>query len=232
MSATVYLIPIAIAEDGYDAVPAYISGKMELCEIFFVENLRTARRAFKRINKSFNIDARIWHEIGQKESIYLPEFQKAIQQEKTIGIVSESGCPGIADPGQKLVELAQQMGAQVKPLSGPSSLLMALMASGMNGHSFSFNGYLPIDPREREHKIKEIEKKCTLEQSSQMFIETPYRNNHMMASLVKVCQPSTRLCIAFNISSSTEWIKTKSIKDWKENIPDIPKEPVIFILGS
>lgn len=232
MSSTVYLIPIAIAEDGYDAVPAYISEKMELCEIFFVENLRTARRAFKRIHKSFDIDARTWHEIGQKESQYLPEFQKAIQQEKNIGIVSESGCPGIADPGQRLVEVAQQMGALVKPLSGPSSLLMALMASGMNGQSFSFNGYLPIEPRERELKIKEIEKKCILEQSSQMFIETPYRNNHMMASLLKVCQPTTRLCIAFHISSSTEWIKTKSIKEWKEHIPEIPKEPVIFILGT
>lgn len=231
MRATVYLIPIAIAEDGYDAVPAYISDKIELCEIFFVENLRTARRAFKRIHKSFDIDARTWFEIGQKETSYVAEFKKAIEQDKTIGIVSESGCPGIADPGQRLVEIAQQLGAVVKPLSGPSSLFMALMASGMNGQSFSFNGYLPIEPRDRESKIKELEKKCIQEQSSQMFIETPYRNNQMMASLLKACQSNTRLCVAFNISSSAEWIRTKSIKEWREDVLEIPKEPVIFILG-
>ena len=231
MRATVYLIPIAIAEDGYDAVPAYISDKIELCEIFFVENLRTARRAFKRIHKSFDIDARTWFEIGQKETSYVAEFKKAIEQHKTIGIVSESGCPGIADPGQRLVEIAQQLGAVVKPLSGPSSLLMALMASGMNGQSFSFNGYLPIEPRIRESKVKELEKKCIQEQSSQMFIETPYRNNQMMSSLLKACQSNTRLCVAFNISSSAEWIRTKSIKEWREDVLEIPKEPVIFILG-
>lgn len=231
MGATIYLIPIAIAEDGFNAVPAYVSEKMELCEVFFVENLRTARRAFKRINKTFDIDAREWHEIGQKEISFVSVFQQAIKQNKTIGICSESGCPGIADPGQQLVGIAQDMGAKIVPLSGPSSLLMALMASGMNGQHFSFNGYLPIDQTERERKLKELEKKCMVEHSSQLFIETPYRNNQMLASIVKSCQPSTRLCIAFNISSAAEWIKTKSVKEWKESIPEIPKEPVIFILG-
>jgi 16S rRNA (cytidine1402-2'-O)-methyltransferase len=232
MNSTVYLIPIAIAEDGYDAVPSYISDKMELCEIFFVENLRTARRAFKKINKTFDIDSRTWYEIAQKETTYLAEFQQAILQGKVIGIASESGCPGIADPGQRLIEIAQQMGAIIKPLSGPSSLLMALMASGMNGQYFSFNGYLPIEHVDRERKIKELEKKCIHDHASQIFIETPYRNNQMLASILKACQPGTRLCIAFNISASNEWIKTKSIKDWKQELLEIPKEPAIFILGT
>ena len=232
MIGTVYLIPIAIAEDGYEAVPFYISEKINLCTVFFAENIRTARRAFKKIDKEFHIDSKEWFEISTKEEDSIELFKKYLQQGKTIGIVSESGCPGIADPGQRLIECAQKIGADVKPLSGPSSILLALMASGMNGQSFAFNGYLPIDTNEKEKKIKEFEKKVTVDNCTQIFIETPYRNNALLASLLKICHPATRLCIAFNITSSSEWIKTKTIAEWNKNTPELPKEPSIFILGS
>ena len=217
MIGTVYLIPIAIAEDGYEAVPIYISEKINLCTVFFAENIRTARRAFKKIDKSFEIDSKEWHEINKKEEESIALFKNLLQQGKTLGIVSESGCPGIADPGQKLVECAQEIGAIVKPLSGPSSILLALMASGMNGQSFTFNGYLPIETSEKEKKIKEFEKKVSVDKCTQLFIETPYRNNALLISLLKTCHPATRLCIAYNITSASEWIKTKTIAEWNKN---------------
>lgn len=232
MKGTVYLIPIALADDGYESVPTYVSKKINLCEVFFVENIRTARRAFKKIDTQFNIDSRQWHEIGKTEEESLKEFINCLNQNKTIGIASESGCPGIADPGQKLIDCAQSMGAVIKPLSGPSSILLALMASGMNGQLFTFNGYLPIDSFEREKKIRELEKKVFSENCTQLFIETPYRNKPLLLSLLKTCQADTKLCIAFNLTSSTEWVKTKSILAWKKNTPELPKEPAIFLLGK
>jgi len=232
MTGTIYLIPIALADDGYEAVPSYVAEKINLCQVIFAENIRTARRAFKKIDTQFNIDSREWHEIENTEEKSLEDFKKCIAQNKIIGIVSESGCPGIADPGQKLIDCAQSMGAIIKPLSGPSSILLALMASGMNGQSFTFNGYLPIESVEREKKIRELEKKVLSENCTQLFIETPYRNNPLLLSLLKTCQPDTKLCIAYNLTSSTEWVTTKSIAAWKKNTPELPKEPAIFLLGK
>jgi 16S rRNA (cytidine1402-2'-O)-methyltransferase len=232
MIGNVYLIPIALSEDGYHTLPAYIAEKINACDVFFAENIRTARRAFKKIDKQFNIDSKEWHEIEAKEIASVAAFKSCLIQQKNIGIVSESGCPGIADPGQKLVAVAQEMGATVNPISGPSSILLSLMASGLNGQSFTFNGYLPIESGDREKKIKELEKKAIIDKCTQLFIETPYRNNVMLTSLLKVCHPSTKLCIAYNLTSSTEWIKTKKISDWKENTPTLPKEPAIFLIGD
>ena len=232
MIGTVYLIPIALSEDGYNTLPAYIAEKINACDVFFAENIRTARRAFKKIDKQFDIDKRDWYEIDAKEAASVAAFRQCLNNHKTIGIVSESGCPGIADPGQQLVAVAQEMGATVNPLSCPSSILLSLMASGLNGQSFTFNGYIPIESVDREKKIKELEKKAIVEKCTQLFIETPYRNNVMLASILKVCHPDTKLCIAYNLTSATEWVKTKKISAWKENTPSLPKEPAIFLLGS
>ncbi len=232
MKGLVYLIPIAIAEDGFDAIPSYINEKINQCEVFFAENIRTARRAFKKIDPTFHIDSREWVEIGNKEEDFISLFTEFIQQEKIIGIVSESGCPGIADPGQKLVNHAQKLGVQIVPLSGPSSILLTLMASGMNGQGFSFNGYLPVEKIEREKKIKEFEKKVSIENNCQIFIETPYRNNQLVDSFLTSCASNTRLCIGLSLTSKNEWVKTMTIEEWKKNKPSLPKEPAIFILGK
>ncbi len=157
-------------------------------------------------------------------------FRKKIKEEKTIGIISEAGCPGVADPGQQLVAIAQEMNIEVKPLVGPNSILLALMASGMNGQQFQFPGYLPIDNPERIKAIKELEAESAKKKCTQIFIETPYRNNQLMEALLKYCHPSTKLCIAVDLTGKKEWIKTKTIADWKKNKPDIHKRPAIFLL--
>jgi len=231
MSGKLILIPIALAEDGYDALPASIAIAINACQVFFAENTRTARRAFKKIDKSFDIDARIWHETGQAEEEKIEALKAHLRENKTIGIVSESGCPGIADPGQKLVAVAHEMGALVKPLSGPSSILLALMASGMNGQHFTFNGYLPINPSEREKKIKALEKKAISENCTQLFIETPYRNNQMLQSLLQTLNENTKLCVAYHLTSADEWVITKTIGAWKKSKTELPKEPAMFIIG-
>lgn len=229
---TVHLIPIALAEDGYHALPGGLPELLDQCQAFFAENLRTARRAFRKIHKSFDIDSKIWFETGQKEEAFITEFKDCLKKGLTIGIVSESGCPGIADPGQRLVAIAHESGAIVKPFSGPSSILLALMASGLNGQHFTFNGYLPINPLEREKKIRELERRVVSDHCTQIFIETPYRNQQLFQSLIKSLQPATKLCIAFHLTAADEWVKTKSISIWKKSEIDLPKEPAIFLIGE
>lgn len=228
----IFLIPIALAEDGFDHLPDLIKARLNQCDVFFAENIRTARRAFKKIDKQFDIDARLWFEIGNKEEIHLKEFKQLLQTEKTIGIVSESGCPGIADPGQRLIAAAQENGNKIHPLTGPNSILLALMASGLNGQQFQFVGYLPITPGERDKKIKELERKSRTENTTIIFIETPYRNNQMFQSLISGLQNETKLCIAYHITSSEEWITTKTIAQWKKQVVDLPKQPAIFLIGT
>lgn len=229
--ATVYLIPIAISEDGFHTLPAYIAETINNCEVFFAEDLRTARRAFRKIDRTFDIDSKTWHEIGQLEAEKETLFKEAIQAGKTIGIVSESGCPGIADPGQYLVALAHEAEATVKPLSGPSSLLLALMASGLNGQHFRFNGYLPITQGERERKIRELEKIVINENCTQLFIETPYRNQQMFDSLLQALQPETKIGVAFHLTAVDEWVKTQTVAAWKKKPAILPKSPAIFMIG-
>lgn len=228
----VYLIPITLAEDGYGQLPLLVKERLNVCEIFFAENIRTARRSFKKIDKEFNIDARKWFEIGNKEEDHISEFRNLLHSGKIIGIVSESGCPGIADPGQKLVAEAQKNGFKVHPTTGPNSILLALMGSGLNGQHFEFLGYLPISQTERDKKIKDLEKKSKAERCTMIFIETPYRNNQMFQSLTKALHPDTKLCIACHITSSDEWIVTKSISEWKKQAVELPKQPAIFLFGN
>lgn len=232
MSSTIYLIPIPLAEEGDHALPAQTTAVINSCDVFFAENLRTARRAFRKMDRQFDIDAKEWHETGKAEEEKTGAFIRCIREGKTIGIVSESGCPGIADPGQQLIAAAHREKAKIVPLTGPNSMLLALMASGMNGQHFTFNGYLPIPTQEREKKIKELEKKACHENCTQLFIETPYRNNQLLQAIVNACQPLTRLCVAVDLTSTREWISTMTIADWKKSTIELPKSPAIFILGK
>jgi 16S rRNA (cytidine1402-2'-O)-methyltransferase len=228
--ATVYLIPSFLDEEGLDALPAYLLQAVQESEVFFVENERSARRFLKKIWKEMDIDSYPWYVIHKSEESVKQEFLRFIKQGKQIAILSEAGCPGIADPGQILVAAAQEAGVLVKPLVGPSSILLALMASGMNGQHFQFHGYLPIESSERNRRIKELESVSHKENSAQIFIETPYRNLSLLDSLLKNCSNDTRLCIAVNLTGKSESIQTKTIEAWRKGIPDINKRPAIFIL--
>jgi 16S rRNA (cytidine1402-2'-O)-methyltransferase len=175
------------------------------------------------------IDNYEWHVINENAK---ETFRKKIREGKNIGILSEAGCPGVADPGQELIAIAQTMNVEIKPLVGPSSILLALMASGMNGQEFHFSGYLPIDDLQRTKKIRELESASAKNNCTQLFIETPYRNNQLIAAVLKNCQPGTRFCIAVDITGKNEWIRTQTIMEWKKEIPDIHKRPAIFLLHA
>lgn len=235
MPATIYLIPSLLEEDGTNAIPDYILPAIKECQVFFTENERTTRRYFKQIWKTKKpgedivIDQYQWFTIGPDTE---PAFRKKIKEGVTIGIVSEAGCPGIADPGQALVAIAQDMGATVKPLVGPSSILLALMASGMNGQKFQFVGYLPVDTQARAKTIRELEADSARRNCTQVFIETPYRNNQLLDALLQHCKPQSHLCIAANITGKNEFIQTHPIEFWKKNKPELHKQPVIFCLNA
>lgn len=232
-----YLIPCVIDEKSFYTIPAYITDAVKDCRVFFVENERTARRYLKQLWKFYLpqediiIDNYEWFTIHHAEEDVRSLFIQKIKEEKNIGIISEAGCPGVADPGQLLVHTAQAMNVNIKPLVGPSSVLLALMASGMNGQQFRFTGYLPIDHQQRSKAIRELEADSKKWKCTQLFIETPYRNNQLIETLLKTCQPSTLLCIAVDITGENEWIKTKTIAEWKrEELPGIHKRPCIFCL--
>ncbi|HMD01160.1 MAG TPA: SAM-dependent methyltransferase [Ferruginibacter sp.] len=230
MTATVYLIPSVVDETAIQTIPAYIKDAILQCNVIFAENERTARRFLKSIWKDIVIDNYEWHAIHKVETEQLTEFRKKIAVGKTIAIISEAGCPGVADPGQILIAAAQEMNAIVKPLVGPSSILLALMASGMNGQHFEFLGYLPIDNSERTKAISNIELNSQKKNCTQIFIETPYRNNQLLEVLFKTCRPATRLCIAVDLTGQNEMVKTKTIGDWKKEKIDLHKKPAIFLL--
>lgn len=230
---TVYLIPSLLADDGVNAIPSYITAAIKECSVFFVENERTTRRYFKHLWKTqmpgqdIVIDDYEWFTISEQTNTV---FRNKLKEGKTIGILSEAGCPGVADPGQLLVSIAQEMNAVVKPLVGPSSILLALMGSGMNGQQFQFVGYLPIDNQQRIKAIKDLEAESIRKNCTQIFIETPYRNNQLLETLLKTCNPATRLCIAVDLTGSNELVKTKTIKEWQTKQPDIHKRTAIFLL--
>ncbi|MFI5133588.1 MAG: SAM-dependent methyltransferase [Chitinophagales bacterium] len=228
-NGTVYLIPSLLDDTGINAIPSYITEAVKSCHVFFVENERTARRYLKKIRKEMVIDEYEWHTMSDGSALS-DTFRKKLKEGKTIGIISEAGCPGVADPGQSLTAIAHEMNAEIKPLVGPSSVLLALMASGMNGQQFQFLGYLPIKDHERIKVIKELEAESKKKNCTQIFIETPYRNNQLLDALSKNCNLSTKLCIAVDLTSPNEWIKTKTIREWKEKKPDLHKRPAIFLL--
>ena len=230
MQPLVYLIPCVLEESATETIPNYIIDAVKNCHVIFAENERTARRFFKSICKEIVIDNYEWYTIHKAENEVMSAFRQKIKEGKNIGIISEAGCPGIADPGQILIAAAQEMNAIIKPLVGPSSILLALMASGMNGQQFEFIGYLPIDSLERNKAITALETSSQKKNSTQIFIETPYRNNQLIETLLKTCKPSTKLCIASELTGPNEFVKTRTVADWKKEKTDFHKKPVIFLL--
>ncbi len=228
----VYLLPMLLHEEGWDALPADMQKWIMQCDAFFVENEKTTRRFFKKVWKEMIIDNYIWHPIHKVEAAQINIFKSLLLQGKNIGIVSEAGCAGIADPGQILVAEAQAMGAMVKPYTAPSSILLALMASGMNGQNFQFHGYLPIDNNDRKKKIQELEAIANSKGTTQLFIETPYRNNQLMEAIIQYCHPQTKLCIGVEITAPNEFIKTATVAYWKANKPELHKKLAVFLIGS
>ena len=232
MHSLIYLIPTVLEESATETIPNYIIDAVKNCQVIFAENERTARRFLKSICQEIIIDNYEWFTIHKAENEVLNDFRQKIKDGKNIGIISEAGCPGIADPGQILIAAAQEMNATIKPLVGPSSILLALMASGMNGQQFEFVGYLPIDNLERNKAVTALETLSQKKNSTQIFIETPYRNNQLIETLLKTCKPSTKLCIASELTGPNEFIKTKTIAEWKKEKTDFHKKPVIFLLQS
>jgi 16S rRNA (cytidine1402-2'-O)-methyltransferase len=230
MPATVYLIPTVLAEGQTDCLPSYILDAIKNCSVLFVENERTARRYLKLLSKEIVIDAYEWYNMKEVNDEIAFAFKQKIKEEKSIGIISEAGCPGVADPGQQLIANAQQMNVLVKPLVGPNSILLALMASGMNGQQFQFVGYLPIDIAERTKAIRHLESESKQKNCTQIFIETPYRNNQLLETLTKTLHPQTKICVAVDLTSLTEMIQTKTAQQWKTVVPQLHKRPAIFLL--
>jgi len=228
----VLLLPMLLHEEGWEAIPKDVAVWMQSCDAFFVENEKTTRRYFKKIWKEMVIDDFQWFPIHQVEATQVDAFVQLLKSGKTIGIVSEAGCAGIADPGQILVGAAQKLGAIVKPYMGPSSILLSLMASGFNGQGFTFNGYLPIDAAERKKKIQQLEQIVNSNGIAQLFIETPYRNNQLLEAILQACHPNKQLCIGVDITGPNESIKTATLQYWKNNKPELHKRLAIFILGK
>ena len=226
----VFLIPTVVHEGALETIPPYVVDAAKQCHVFFVENERTARRYLKSVWREMVIDDYKWFTIHKAEEEVQRTFVELLKQGNNIGIISEAGCPGVADPGQVLVMAAQKNHASIQPLVGPSSILLALMASGMNGQQFQFVGYLPIESSARKTMLKELENESIKKNSTQIFIETPYRNNQLIADIVQTCRPETLLCIAVDITSPAESIVTQPVSEWKKKLPDVHKRPAIFLL--
>ena len=230
MASVVYLIPSVLSGTETNCLPSYILDAVKNCSVFFVENERTARRYLKLLWREMTIDNYEWHNMKDSNDEVASVFKQKIKEEKNIGIISEAGCPGVADPGQFLVSIAQQMNVIIKPLVGPNSILLALMASGMNGQQFQFVGYLPIDAAERSKAIKHLETESRQKKCTQIFIETPYRNNQLLETLTKTLQSQTKICVAVDLTSPVEMIRTKTAQQWKSSMPQIHKRPAIFLI--
>lgn len=232
--AKLYLVPNVLSEgDWQNVLPAKLHPILTNTRHFIVEDVRTARRFLKQVNKEIDIDECTFYELNKRTPhTEIPSFLKPLTQGFDVAVISEAGCPGVADPGADVVRIAHQKEFQVVPVVGPSSILLALMASGLNGQNFAFKGYLPVKPSERVKEILVLEKRVINQRQTQIFIETPYRNNHLISDLLKTCAPAILLCIAANITGENEFIATKSIQQWKNNVPDLHKQPAIFLIGT
>jgi 16S rRNA (cytidine1402-2'-O)-methyltransferase len=228
----IYLIPTTLGESEINSViPENVKQKIIQIKYFIVENIRTSRRYLKLVDKTINIDEITFFELNKHTD--LKEISTFIQpaiEGNEMGIISEAGNPGIADPGSEIVKLAHQKNIDIVPLVGPSSILLALISSGMNGQNFAFNGYLPVDKTDRIRKLQFLENRAKAENQSQIFMETPFRNMKMIEDILSICRNETLLCIAADITLTSEFIKTKTISEWKKNIPEINKRPTIFII--
>src|SRR6056297_2585943 len=232
MTGTLYLLPMLLGESHPDiSIPGEVQNITTSLSHFYAENIKTTRRYLRKLDKSFDIDGSHFYVLNKKTNDEdLSEMMNPLLQGFDGGIISEAGLPGIGDPGSKLVRLAHKKNIKVKPLTGPSSFVLALVASGLNGQSFAFNGYLPVKGQELTKKIQEIEKRSTQLKQTQIFMETPYRNNQLLEQLLKTCHSQTQLCIAVNITTDQENILAQSINQWKSSNPDLHKKPAVFAI--
>ena len=229
-----YLIPTTLGESGTShVIPSDVSVIIKNIKYFIVENIRTSRRFLRKLDPNINIDELQFFELNQHtDSRIIETYLNPTQDGHDVGIISEAGCPGVADPGAEVVRYAHIRKIRVIPLVGPSSILLSLMASGMNGQNFAFIGYIPVKPVERIKTIKEIERRSAFENQTQIFIEAPYRNNQLFSDLVKNLGEQTRLCIACDLTLETEFVKTLTVSRWIKEVPDLNKRPAIFLLSA
>ncbi len=234
MNGKLYLIPTTLGNSSIDAViPRGISEIINSIRYYIVENERTARRYLLKIGIRTKIDDLTFFVLNKHtKPTDLEKFLLPVGKGNAVGIISEAGCPGIADPGAEIVEIAHRKNIQVVPLVGPSSVFLSLMASGMNGQNFAFTGYVPIKQNERKKTIKRLEKNVYAENQTQIFIEAPYRNMQLLKELLNTCQNKTKLCIATDITLESEFVRTQSIEKWKKKLPELHKRPTIFLLGK
>ena len=232
METALYLIPCTLGDTPPEQVlPPYNIELIRQIRHFIVEEVRTARRFLRRVDREFPIDDSTFYEMGKHsdESRFL-SYLKPIAQGLPVGVISEAGCPAVADPGADVVAIAQHRGIRVVPLVGPNSMILAVMASGLNGQSFAFNGYLPIDEGERARRLQVLEKRAQHERQTQLFIETPYRNRRLFDTLVRTLSPKTRLCVAAGLTTQDEWVQTHTVSEWRrQQLPDLSKTPAIFL---
>lgn len=227
-----YLIPVGLGDSNAEKVfPPMNAHIIDGIEDFIVENEKSARRFIKQILPEKSQQSLKLNGLNKfTEASEIPTFLDAAKEGRNIGLLSEAGCPGVADPGAEIVKLAHNYNIQVIPLIGPSSILLAMMASGMNGQSFTFHGYLPIDKKERKHEIKQLERISTEKNQAQIFIETPYRNMKFLEDLIQSLHPTTRICVACDLTLESEFIKTATASEWKNIKTDLHKRPAIFII--
>lgn len=233
MKGVLYLVPNTLGNpDTAETIPEGIKGKVNDISLFIVENLRNARRYLKSLNREIQIDSLTFFELNEHTPMeIIPSFLDQVEQGMDAAIISEAGVPGVADPGAAVVRVAHEKGIRVVPLTGPSSILLALMASGLNGQSFCFHGYLPVKKPDRIRKIREIEQTAVRKGETQLFIEAPYRNDALLSDILETCHPSTLLCIAADITMEPEFIFTKTTGAWKKKKPVLHKRPVLFLIG-
>ncbi|MCI1681011.1 MAG: SAM-dependent methyltransferase [Bacteroides sp.] len=232
MEIALYLLPVTLGDTLLENVlPPYNKEVIHGIRHFIVEDVRSARRFLKKVDREIDIDALSFYPLNKHTSPEeISDYLKPLDEGFSMGVISEAGCPAVADPGADVVAIAQRKNLRVVPLVGPSSIILSVMASGFNGQSFAFHGYLPIEQEERIKKLKALEQRVYSEHQTQLFIETPYRNNKMVEDILQACRPQTQLCIAADITCGDEYIRTKTLKEWQGKIPNLSKIPCIFLL--
>jgi len=235
MAGVLYLVPNTLGNpDTKTTIPQAVTELVPRLHVFIVENLRNARRYLKSLDRSIDIDQLVFYELNEHTSHEeIPDFLKEVEAGNDAAVISEAGVPGVADPGAQVVRAAHRKGIRVVPLTGPSSIILSVMASGLNGQAFTFHGYLPVKRPERIRKIREIEQDIKRRGETQIFIEAPYRNDGLLSDIIETCESSTLLCVAADITMDSEFILTKTITAWKRgNKPLLHKRPVIFLIGN
>lgn len=234
MPPALYLLPVTLGETPIEQVlPSYNHEIIMGIRHFIVEDIRSARRFLRQTDRTFPIDDSTFYEMGKhSDERQYSQYLQPLREGNPVGVISEAGCPAVADPGADIVSIAQREGLHVVPLVGPNSMIMAVMSSGLGGQSFAFNGYLPVDASDRAKRLKALETRAWTEGQTQLFIETPYRNKKMFESMLTTLRPQTRLCIAAGITTKDEYIRTLHISEWKNTkLPDLSKVPAIFLIS-